>query len=169
MTDKRAPGRDKPAKPAGDHEPITVEVPGIRVETYSMRFPNGERWIFNVTRARNVVRMHDHRELYSLSTDQLVQLLDGKALNQHDVDTADPKVPGIGAVIPYGGQRTLELIDGLARAARAYMTDSSFPIYVLTDAERDLCLWSKDGLQGIKDKVDKGELPLGETDREPTP
>lgn len=143
-----------------DPEPINVEIPAIRIETCSLRFPNGERWIFNLTKARQLVRLDDRRELYSCSPTELVDLLDGRALNKFDVDTADPRIPGIGAVLPYGGQRRLNLIDGVERAALAYMSGASFPIYVLSDDERDLSLWSKTGIEGIKEKIEKGELPL---------
>lgn len=145
-------------------EPITVSVPAIGIDTCSLRFADGSRWIFNCTLAREVVRIPARREVHWLSHDDLGRLIedqvDGKSFARELIDGQDPRIPGIAAVIDSAGQRRMNLIDGLERAIKAFVTRNGFGVYVLDDAERDRCLWSKTGLKGIAEKIEKGELPL---------
>lgn len=150
--------RKRRAKP----EPIAVEVPAIAIDTFSLLFPNGERWIFNRTKARQLVRIPPRREIHYLDHPQLGLLIQdlvaGRAFDQQTIDAADPRIPGIAAVLDYCGQRRLNLIDGLERAIRAFVTNQGFPVYVLDDVEREACLWSRTGLKGVAESVAKGKL-----------
>lgn len=147
-------------KPKPEAPPIDVQVPAIAIDTCSLRFPNGQRWIFNLTLARRLVRFDARRELHRFSHDDLGRLISdqvaGRSFPKSEIDVLDHRIPGIGAVIDYGGQRRLNLIDGLERAVKAFSVREGFCLYVLSDAERDQALWSKTGLAGVAQKILEG-------------
>lgn len=141
-----------------DHGPRTtdqhIELPAIAVDIGTpLVMPNGERWIFNITKARELIRATVNRELHSFAGQEIAQLLARFALDKDKVLAADPGLPGIAAVIPFGGQRALQIIEGAERACQAFRLDKPFWMNVLTDEERDKCLLSKTGLAGIADKL----------------
>lgn len=141
-------------QPASELPPTEVTVAPIAVDIgQPLTMPNGERWIFNITKAREFIRGTFKRELHSFSGQQIAQLLARFSFPREKVDTADPGLPGIAAVIPYGGQRALQIIEGAERACRAFQLNRPFLMYVLSDYERDQCLWSKTGLQGITEQL----------------
>lgn len=121
-----------------------------------LTMPNGERWIFNITRAREIIRATSPRELHSFSGQQIAQLLARFQFTKKEVDTADHSIPGIAAVIPFGGQRTLQIIEGSERACRAFQINRPFLLYVLSDEERERCLWSRTGVAGVADRIASG-------------
>lgn len=134
---------------------VPAETLAIGVDIFPLEFPNGDRWIFNRDKARQIVRLAQRRP-HTFDVAQLQELLAGWRIKKADVDPADPTVPGIAVVIDYAGQRRLNLIDGAERAVKAGIAGQSFPIYVLTDQERDQCLWSKTGMQGVAENSEKG-------------
>lgn len=136
----------------------TVEVAPIAIDIgRPLTMPNGERWIFNITKARQLIRATARRELHSFAGQEIAQLLQRFAFAKPEVDHADPRIPGIAAVIPYGGQRALQIIEGAERACKAFVMQRPFQMYVLSDEERDRCLWSKTGLEGIGEMLMGGE------------
>lgn len=145
------------------NQAVNVDVPGISIDIGTpLNMPNGERWIFNITRARELIRATVNRDLHQFSGQGIAQLLARFALDKDKVLAADHTVPGIGAVIPFGGQRALQIIEGAERACQAFRLDKPFLLYVLTDAERDQCLWSRTGMKGIGEMLITGRQPKAE-------
>lgn len=141
--------------------PTNVEVPAIGIDICPLNFPDGQRWLFNLEIARTLTKLPPNRPTHWLDHDELGRLIEGqvagKTFAREKIDAQDPRVPGIGVVIDYGGQRRLNLIDGLERAVKAFVTRSGFALYVLSDVERDRALWSKTGLAGFAERILKGD------------
>ena len=55
--------------------PINVTVPPIAIDTHSLYFPDGSRWMFNLTTARRLVRLDLRREIHRLDHDDLGRLI----------------------------------------------------------------------------------------------
>lgn len=146
-----------------------VEVPGISFAIGTpLQMPNGERWIFNITKARELLASTVYRDKATFSGQDLAQLLNGPwmgngyGLPADKVLASDPNIPGIGAVIPYQGQRALQIIEGAERACHALHLNRPFVLEVLTDAERDQCLMSRTGVKGIGEMLISGNRPKAE-------
>lgn len=141
-------------------KPTRVELAPIGVYIGTpLNMPDGTRWIFNLTLARELIAKSVYRDRVSFGGQELARLLAGPwiganyGLAADKVMAADPDLPGIAAVIEYGGQRTLQIIEGPERACNALRLNKPFTLDVLTDLERDRCLWSRTGIEGIADNL----------------